>query len=160
MKLKEAFSRLGFTISKQNKPNQSDADALNALLEYFKKSEEKTIHENLLFAKLYAFLLKEFTMHYNNVDEANKQINKILSETMDFRIEILLTQLKLSEVTQVFADPILQNKSDEELKEVFKRHPKFEKEFLTCFDWWDKDNVISHLNTNINLSIQNFKNHD
>jgi len=160
MKLKEAFSRLGFTISKQNKPNQSDADALNSILEYYKKSEEKTIQENLLFAKLYAFLLKEFTMHYNNVDEANKQINKILSEPMDFRIEMLLTQLKLSEVTQVFSDPILQNKSGDELKEVFKRHPKFEKEFLTCFDWWDKDNVISHLNTNINLSIQNFKNHD
>jgi len=111
MKLKEAFSRLGFTISKQNKPNQSDADALNSILEYYKKSEEKTIQENLLFAKLYAFLLKEFTMHYNNVDEANKQINKILSEPMDFRIEMLLTQLKLSEVTQVFSDPILQNKS-------------------------------------------------
>lgn len=160
MKLKEAFSRLGFTISKQNKPNQSDADALNSILEYFKKSEEKTIQENLLFAKLYAFLLKEFTMHYNNVDEANKQINKILSEPMDLRVEMLLTQLKLSEVTQVFADPILENKSGEELKEVFRRYPKFEKDFLTCFDWWDKDNVISHLNTNINLSIQNFKNHD
>ncbi len=160
MKLKEAFSRLGFTISKQNKPNQSDADALNSILEYFKKSEEKTIHENLLFAKLYAFLLTEFTMHYNNVDEANKQINKIISEPMDIRIELLLSHLKMSEVTQVFADPILENKSGEELKEVFRRYPKFEKDFLTCFDWWDKDNVISHLNTNINLSIQNFKNHD
>lgn len=160
MKLKEAFSRLGFTISKQNKPNQSDADALNSLLEHFKKSEEKTIQENLLFAKLYTFLLKEFTMHYNNVDEANKQINKILSEPMGLRIEMLLNQLKLSEVTQVFADPILKDKSGDELKEVFRRYPKFEKEFLTCFDWWGKDNVVSYLNTNINLSIQNFKNHD
>lgn len=159
MKLKEAFSRLGFTISKQNKPNQTDADAFNLIFEQFKKSQNKTIHENLLFAKLYAFLLKEFTMHYNNVDEANKQINKILSEPMDLRIEMLLTQLKLSEVTQVFADPILQNKSGDELKEVFRRYPKFEKEFLTCWDWWNSENVISHLNTNINLSIQNFKNH-
>ncbi len=160
MKLKEAFSRLGFTISKQNKPNQSDADALNSLLEHFKKSEEKTIQENLLFAKLYTFLLKELVINYNDVDFANKQINKILSEPMDFHIEILLVHLKSSEVTKVFSDPILENKSGEELKEVFRRHPKFEKEFLTCFDWWDKDNVISHLNTNINLSIQNFKNHD
>lgn len=159
MKLKEAFSRLGFTISKQNKPNQNDAEAFNLIVDHCKASEEKTIHENLLFAKLYAFLLKEFTMYYNNVDEANKQINKILSEPMDLRIEMLLKQLKLSEVTQVFADPILQNKSADELKEIFKRHSKFEKDFLTCFDWWDKENVVSHLNTNINLSIQNFKNH-
>jgi len=159
MKLKEAFSRLSFTISKQNKPNQLDADAFNLLVDHFKASEQKTIQENLLFAKLYTFLLKEFTMHYNNIDEANKQVNKILSESMEVRIQMLLTQLKLSEVTQVFADPILENKSGEELKEVFKRHPKFEKDFLTCFDWWDKENVTSHLNTNINLSITNFKNH-
>lgn len=159
MKLKEAFSRLGFTISKQNKPNQTDAEAFNLIVDHCKASEEKTIQENLLFAKLYAFLLKEFTMTYNNVDEANKQINFILSEPMDFRVDMLLTQLRLSEVTQVFTDPLLENKSHEEMKEVFKRYPKFEKDFLTCFDWWDKDNVISHLNTNINLSIQKFKNH-
>lgn len=159
MKLKEAFSRLNFTISKQNKPNQNDADAFNLILNHCKVSEEKTIHENLLFAKLYAFLLKEFTMHCNNVDEANKQINKILSESMDFRIEMLLTQLKLSEVTQVFTDPILDNKNELELREIFQRHKKFENDFIACFDWWDKENVISHLNTNINLSIQTYKNH-
>lgn len=159
MKLKEAFSRLGFTISKQNKPNQSDADAFNLLVDHFKASEQKTIQENLLFAKLYAFLLKEFTMHYNNVDEANKQINKVLLEPMDLRIEMLLMQLKLSEVTQVFKDPILENKNESELKEIFKRHSKFEKDFLTCFDWWDKENVTSHLNTNINLSITKYKNY-
>lgn len=159
MKLKEAFSRLSFTISKQNKPNQLDADAFNLLVDHFKASEQKTIQENLLFAKLYTFLLKEFTMHYNNIDEANKQVNKILSESMEIRIEMLLTQLKMSEVTQVFADPILKNKNESELKEIFKRHSKFEKDFLTCFDWWDKENVTSHLNTNINLSITNFKNH-
>lgn len=159
MKIKDAFKRLNFTISKGNKPNVTDIEAFNEVCEVFKQQEEKTIQENLLFAKLYAFLLKEFTMHYNNVDEANKQINRILSESMDIRVEMLLTQLKLSEVTQVFADPILENKSGEELKEIFKRHKKFEKDFLTCFDWWDKDNVVSHLNTNINLSIQKFKNY-
>lgn len=158
MKLKEAFSRLNFTISKQNKPNQNDADAFNMILNHCKASEEKTIQENLLFAKLYAFLLKEFTMHYNNVDEANKQINRILSESMDIRVEMLLMQLKLSEVTQVFTDPILDNKNESELREIFNRHKKFENDFIACFDWWDKENVISNLNTNINLSIVNFKN--
>ena len=159
MKLKDAFKRLHFTISKGNKPNETDIEAFNEVCEVFKQQEEKTIQDNLLFAKLYAFLLKEFTMHYNNVDEANKQINKVLSESMDIRVEMLLMQLKLSEVTQVFADPILKNKNESELKEIFQRHKKFEKDFLTCFDWWDKDNVISHLNTNINLSIQKFKNY-
>lgn len=160
MKLKEAFSRLGFTISRQNKPNQKDADALNVLAHHFKLSQEKTIQENLLFAKLYAYILQQFTMHYNNVDEANKQINKLLSESMETRIELLFNQIQMSEVTQVFTDPILKGKNERQLKEIFSRHKKFEQDFLTCFEWWTKENVISHLNTNINLSITNFKNHD
>lgn len=159
MKSKDAFKRLHFTISKGNKPNETDIKAFNEVCEVFKQQGEKTIQENLLFAKLYAFLLKEFTMSYNNVDEANKQINKILSESMDIRVEMLLMQLKLSEVTQVFTDPILDGKNESELREIFQRHKKFEQDFIACFDWWDKDNVISHLNTNINLSIQKFKNY-
>lgn len=159
MKLKEAFSRLNFTISKQNKPNQTDADAFNLILNHCKASEEKTIQENLLFAKLYAFLLENLVIKYNNVDEANKIINRILSEPMNLRVEMLLIQLKLSEVTQVFTDPILNGKNESELREIFNRHKKFENDFIACFDWWDKENVISHLNTNINLSIQTYKNH-
>ena len=34
MKLKEAFDRLKFTISKQNKPNEKDIEAFNKLAEY------------------------------------------------------------------------------------------------------------------------------
>ena len=31
MKLKDAFKRLSFTLSKQNKPNQTDIDAFNEI---------------------------------------------------------------------------------------------------------------------------------
>lgn len=159
MKLKEAFSRLSFTISKQNKPNQLDADAFNLIINHCKKSEEKTIQENLLFAKLYTFLLENLVIKFNDVDHANKQINKIISEPMGHRVFMLKQQLQTMEVTQVFADPMLKGKTGDELKEVFKRYPKFEQDFLSCYEWWNEENVTSHLNTNINLSIQNFKNH-
>lgn len=159
MKLKEAIKRLGFTISKQNKPNQTDADAFNLIIDYFKASEEKTIQENLLFAKLYAYTLQEFTRCYDNPDIANKKLNELLSQTMEMRIEMLLRQLKYTELHNCFKDPILQNKSYEELRAVFNTHKKFEKEFLTCWDWWNYENTSKHLETNINLSIQKFKNH-
>lgn len=159
MKLKEAFSRLGFTISKQNKPNQIDADAFNLLVEQFKKIEEKTIQDNLLFAKLYTYVLGKLSAHYNNVDLANKHLNKLLSQPFENTIQILLMELKAMETRQVFADPFLENQSPEQVKETFKKYPKFEKEFIACWEYWDTDNVKAHLKSNINLSIQNFKNH-
>lgn len=159
MKIKEAFKRLHFTISKSNKPNEKDIEAFNDVCEIFKQYEEKTIQDNLLFAKLYTFLLENIVIRSNDVDNANKQINKILSEPMAHRIFMLKQQLKTMEVTQVFADPMLKGKTGDELKEVFKRYPQFEQDFLSCFEWWNNENVTAHLNTNINLSIQKYKNY-
>ena len=159
MKLREAISRLRFTVSKGNKCGIADTEAFNMICEHLQISEEKTIQDNLLFAKLYTHLLEKLSLHFNNVDEANKHINKLLSEPMTYRIEMLHMHLRMIEVTQVFADPFLKDQSQEELQHTIKNYPKFQKEFETCWDYWDKDNVISHLNANINLSIQNFKNH-
>jgi hypothetical protein len=54
MKLKEAFDRLRFTLSKQNKPNQTDIEAFNEIGKYFALHQKDIIQDNLLFAKLYA----------------------------------------------------------------------------------------------------------
>lgn len=159
MKLKEAFNRLRFTISSKNKPNDTDVEAFNKLTEYLQKVQNETVQENLLFAKLFTFLLENLVIRYNNVDEAHKQLNKILSEPMQHRIAMLTMQLKNSEVTQVFKDPILEGKNEEQLREIFSRNNKFEQDFLTCWDFWDEDNVTSHLNQSINLSIHNYKDH-
>lgn len=158
MKLKEAIKRIGFTISNANKPNENDAEAYNIILKHLHKSETETINKNLLFAKLYTFLLENLVTNYNDVTFANKELNKILSEPMDLRVQFLLMRLKHSELTKIVSDPILLNKNPEDALQKLKEYPKIEKEFIHLWDYWDKDNVISHLNTNINLSIQNFKN--
>ncbi len=159
MKLRDAVSRCRFTIANGNKPNETDVEAYNMILDYLAKTQEKTVQDNLLFAKLYAFLLENLVQLKYDVNLANKQINKILSEPMSLRIQLLTMQLQQMEVTQVFADPILEGKSGEELKEIFKRYPKFEKDFLSCYDWWNEETVASELNTQINLSIQHKKNY-
>jgi len=158
MKLKEAIKRIGFTISNTNKPNENDAEAYNIILEHLQKSEKETINKNLLFAKLYTFLLENLVTNYNDVTFANKELNKILSEPINLRVEFLLMRLKHSELTKIVSDPILLSKSPEDVLQKLKEYPKLAKEFIHLWDYWDKDNVVSHLNTNINLSIQNFKN--
>lgn len=168
MKLKQAFDRLKFTISNQNKPNANDIEAFNKLAEYFEMQQKDTIQENLLFAKLYAFVLSEFTNHYTEIDRANKEINKILSEPLDLRIEYLIIKAKEMELRNYFKrkrilDHFLNDKTVSELEEIHDRYlktlPDLDPiEFAKCGNNWNKEAIIYTLETNINLSIQNFKN--
>lgn len=159
MKLKDAVSRIAFTISKSNKPNNNDAIAFDSIIDFLNKTQEETIQQNLLFAKLYTLVLKDFTEFYGDVDFANKQVNKELSMTLDFHIEKLLMQLKSSELKKHVTDECLKNKPPEKVLEKLKEYPSVLEKFISTWDFWDKENVISHLNTNITLSIHNFKNH-
>jgi len=169
MKLSEAIKRLRYTISKSNKPNKTDAEALNEILKILELEEQKTIQENLLFAKLYAFLLAEFTHNYTDVDFANKQINVILSEPIDIRIEWLVYKLKNMEYNNYFnrkciLDPFLKTKTANELEEIHERYkdklPQLDPiEFLKCGNNWDYESVKYQLQNQINLSLQNFKNY-
>lgn len=158
MNLKKSISRIGFTIANQNKPNDTDVDAFNFLCDHLKKVEEKTIQDNLLFAKLYAYLLGKLLSHYNNVDEANKYLNKILQQPFLNTVGILEMELRAMEVRQVFADDFLQNQKPADVKKTLENYPNFSKEFLACWEYWDNENVISNLKANVNLSLQNFKN--
>lgn len=158
MKLKDAISRYRFQVTNGNKPNETDIQAFNVITEHLQQTQEKTIQENLLFAKLYTLTLEKLTGTYNDVNFANKRLNEILSEPMDIRIEFLLMKLKHAELSQSLSDPMLEGKTEEGLRTVFDRYPKFTELFQTCWDHWDKDNVSAYLNTNINLSLHEYKN--
>ena len=168
MKLSEAFNRLRYTISNQNKANQNDADAFNEISKYFELHQKDIIQDNLLFAKLYAFTLSELLSYYTDVDFANKEINKILSEPIGLRLNILQYRLKNMELQNYFKrkrilDPFLKTKTVQELEEIHERYkdklPELDViEFSKCSNNWDIETVKYNLESNINLSIQHFKN--
>ena len=168
MKLKEAFDRLRFTLSKRNKPNQTDIEAFNEIGKYFALHQKDIIQDNLLFAKLYAFTLSELLTDYSDVDFANKELNRILSDPMQLRVNILQLKLKNMEYRNFFSrkgilDPFLKTKTVKELEAIHESYkdklPELNAiEFIKCGNNWDKEAVIYNLESNINLSIQNFKN--
>ena len=168
MKLQDAFNRLRYTISKQNKPNQTDADAFNEISKYFELHQKDIIQDNLLFAKLYCFVLSELLSYYTDVDFANKELNRILSEPIELRVNILQLRLKNMELQNYFKrknilDPFLKTKTAAELEEIHARYidklPELNAlEFAKCGTNWNKEAVIYNLESNINLSIQHFKN--
>ena len=159
MKLKEAISRLGFTISKSNRPNEKDIEAYNCILEVLEQTQTKTIQDNLLFAKLYAYNLQEFTRHYKCVQIATEKLNELLAENIDYRIEFLTAQIKQSELSKVITDDFFSAVSPSKAREILSRYPNLEKEFIHVWDFWTNENVTSHLENNVNLTIQKFKNH-
>lgn len=166
MNITDAFKRLRFTISNQNKPNQTDADAFNEISKYFELHQKDIIQDNLLFAKLYAFTLSELLSYYTDVDFANKELNKILSEPIC--IEKLQLRLKNMELQNYYKrknilDPFLKTKTVQELEEIHERYidklPELNAiEFSKSGIHWDIGSVKYNLESNINLSIQHFKN--
>ena len=159
MKLREAINRLGFTISKSNRPNEKDIEAYNCILEVLEQTQTKTIQDNLLFAKLYAYNLQEFTRHYKCVQIATEKLNELLAENIDYRIEFLTAQIKQTELSKVITDDFFSAVSPSKAREILSRYPNLEKEFIHVWDFWTNENVTSHLETNVNLTIQKFKNH-
>jgi len=77
MKLRDAVSRCKFTIANGNKPNQTDVEAYNMVLEFLHKTQEKTIQDNLLFAKLYALTLEKLTENYGDVNFAGYCVTQL-----------------------------------------------------------------------------------
>jgi hypothetical protein len=141
MKISDSIKRLGFTISKQNKPNLTDAEALNAIIEFINLSNKSVIKENELTAKLFCFVLKEFLFHYKNVNFASKIINKeILSKPLEFHLECLKINLQTNEYNQ-----------------LFENNPTGA-EFLESSETWLIEHVKQNFEFNFNLALNTFKN--
>jgi hypothetical protein len=146
MKIKEAINRLGYTISKQNKPNTNDADALNSIIEFVNLSNKQVIKDNELLAKMYCFVLKDFLFYYKNVNFASKQINKdILSKSLEYHLECLKINLETNERTNFF-------EQNTNLKEINIDA------FNESFETWEMDNVIANFEFNFNLALNTYKN--
>jgi hypothetical protein len=143
MKLKEAINRLGYTISKQNKPNSTDAEALNSIIEFVNLSNKQVVKDNELLAKMYCFVLKDFLFYYKNVNFAAKQINKdILSKPLDYHLECLKINLDTNELTN-----FLESNNSINI-DAFKESS----------ETWEIDNVIANFEFNFNLALNTYKN--
>jgi hypothetical protein len=163
-----AIKRLAYTVGNKNKPNETDAEAINKIIEWFNLSNQKIVHENLLFAKLYCLVLKEFSNNYQSVDFANKEISKELSKPLGLHIEKLKQELNFIELNQYFKSLNLKPTFNEGLNiDEIRNNIEQNKETFKNVDinllsevWqtWDSDSIISHLNYSVNELFNKFKN--
>jgi hypothetical protein len=167
MKLIEAIKRLGYTIGNQHKPNATDAEALNSVIEFVNESNKHVTQDNLLFAKMYAYVLKEFTNHYNDVNFASQMINKeILLKDLDLTAlkETLQTlEIETFYKSKGFKDSVFGIGLDfETIKYNHSQNKELAKtiseiELKETFDFWSDEKVKQNFEMNINLAIQKYK---
>jgi hypothetical protein len=161
MTIQQSIQRLSYTISKGHKPNETDKLALNKVIHDLNSNATANVQDNQLFAKLYAIILADFCKCYENLEFANKQINKELSYPIGVHIENLRLELTRLELQEYFKskgvnDPLLKIINFETYKHIFPTLKT--EEFQSTCETWDTDNTTAHFINAVNQSILCFKN--
>jgi len=99
MNLNESIKRLRFTFLKQNKPNQTDVDALNEILKTIESYQSKNVDDNKLFAKLLCINIKERYLRCNeDINETLKSLSTDLKDPLEFQIEKLSAKIRSTQL--------------------------------------------------------------
>lgn len=163
MKLKDAIKRLMFTVSKQNKPNETDAEALNNVLEYINKSVKKEVNENELFAKLYIYsLINETVFYKGDIDTAQRKINEILSKSLESLYETHRINFNAIALNNFLHEnglsekhPLLYNEQEESVNKDLTKHKDWEQLAKGILE---VDENEMQLNWLITLTLNKFRN--
>lgn len=167
MKTKEAINRLRYTISNSNKPNSTDKLALNSVMEYINKSEQKAIQDNMLFAKLYAYVLHDLTAHFMDVEFANKKLNEQFSLPFEYHVDRLKSRIEMTEIESFFKskgiiDTMLLGRTAKEMIQIHEKNAKLfpkidSKELIEIMNTWTLEHTQMNLVRQINESLINYK---
>jgi len=106
----KAFERLIFTISKQNKPNQTDLEALKCIAEYVDNSKKQEIRDGYLFAKMYCYNFIHEIQHLKdsylfNYKITQNNLHEYLKRPLYLSLEILRNKVNNHEYT-LFAESL------------------------------------------------------
>jgi hypothetical protein len=163
MTIENALQRIHWRASSQQnyKPNPKDIEAVNFMVEWVNREKKQSIRKHQMFAKLYSTYLGELLLHYKDVDQAQKEINTILSAPIEssffwFREKFNLVEhekalkiLKISNATYYM-------KSKDELQrenEILQDNQEY---FLKHIQQWSLENITKSLENQITEAINRY----
>lgn len=160
MNIAKSINRLSYTIQNQNKPNTSDANALNDIMEFINQTTKTEVHENELFAKLYVSNLIMQLRLTSNLDLAQKNVNKILKMKLITLYEHARMDVNVVEIKDYFNNKgMLHPYSNENIKNNSKLAAEINPiEFNDVCQTWDYAETETNLNAMITFALNEFKN--
>ncbi len=114
MKITKSVQRIGWRFSqgKPFQPNQNDIEAYNDIVDYVGINQKETIVDNVLFTKMYIYLLGEFLNYYGttvNDPILQKELHKILDSDMSSLIEQFRSKANHQELNTIKTVEDLEN---------------------------------------------------
>lgn len=161
----KAIERLAFTITKQNKPNQTDLDSLKVIAEFIENSKKKETTSNYLFAKMYVYAFIHEISYYNESFDTNyafsqRKLNNVLKMSLEDNIKDVMNRLNTHEYQLLIENLgmtakhyVIRNKNQQENDALIleQNKEKLEKYALGIFNYEDfeekiKDQIIFCIN--------------
>ena len=128
MSLTESIKRLRFTFLKQNKPNQTDVDALNEVLKAIESYQSKKVDDNRVFAKLLCLYIKEsYHKNNNDINQVLMVLGNELKKPLDIHISMLSNKMTTTQIVNYINGLTIDVPTDEfcDLIALAKREDEF-----------------------------------
>ena len=166
MTIERSVQRIAEKIQSGNKfkPNTSDLNAMNEIIEFVNLKKIQGAKENELFAKLYIKVYAKMLEHFNASvfdDEPRKAMHQILRMPLNQIVMEFKDKLNKSELYEVLDksfnsnDPMASDSDAKQLNDKIKSEPQLKER--VCLEVWDYETVWHNLSTEINNTINTFK---
>ena len=162
--IQKQIDRLKFTFSKGNKPNATDFEALNGIIEYVNSEKERERNDNHLFAKIFLSQFKnDFIKNGGNYQYNIDMLRMTLKIPLESHYEEVYNEMNDVEFVKfaeskglTFTHPALNSEEENEKQsDLIKEH---EKELIQHLSHFKKEDVYKRLNNLLNDLIEDFKN--
>ena len=148
--IEKALNRLQWRFKNENvKINESkivinelDQKAVDFLIQWHQKQKEESLHENLLFAKIYCYALKIELQHFRDIKIALNSMETNLKLPIEYHYEKIVFELN-SQILEDYEDflglekkhSLLRTKEeDEKIKELIKTDEKYSKLIMGFYE--------------------------
>lgn len=160
MNIAQSINRLSYTIKNQNKPNTSDANALNEVIKFINQTTKEEVNKNELFAKLYVMNLITQLRLVSNLELAQKNVHKILKMNLyslydNCRQDINIIELKDYFNAKGYKHPYNTENMKNNSKLASEINPV---EFNEVCQTWDLEETTTNLNAMITFALNEYKN--
>lgn len=139
--------------------------AVNTLVEWINGQKKSYLENHKLFAKLYILYFGQLLLHYRDIEFAQKEIHKSLSDSVPNHAEwfrIIFNTLESEKFNKSIGlsgkHGMLQ--TDEERQAELKIIQANQSEFLRHINKWDSDKMIVSLNNQISEAINKYSQYD